>query len=127
MENIHIATAQFEHRSADKQYNLNVIAELSAKASRQGAHVIAFHECSVTGYTFARHLSKEQLLDVAEYIPDGESTRTLISIARDNNIIILAGLFEKDETDSLYKAYVCVDRNGLVAKFESYIHSSTLT
>jgi predicted amidohydrolase len=79
--------------------------------------VIAFHECSVTGYTFARHLSKKQMLDLAEFIPEGESISRLKQIANDNNIVVLAGLFEKDENDNLFKAYVCVDKNGLVAKF----------
>lgn len=117
MQNITIATAQFEHRSADKQYNLEVIDRLCAKAMQQGADVIAFHECSITGYTFARQLSKEQMLDVAEYIPGGESIRQLTTIAKKNNIVVLAGLFEKDAADMLYKAYVCVDKNGLVASY----------
>ena len=117
MQNIKIATAQFEHRSGDKTYNLSVIDRLSAEASQAGADVIAFHECSVTGYTFARSLSKEQMLDIAELIPGGESVKRLTSIASKNNIAILAGLFEKDADDKLYKGYVCVDKNGLVAKF----------
>jgi predicted amidohydrolase len=62
-------------------------------------------------------LSKEQLLDVAEFIPDGESIRELTDISREHNITILAGLFEKDSDDKIYKAYVCVNANGLVAKF----------
>ncbi len=112
-----ISTAQFENKSGDKDYNLSVINSLSAKAADQGADVIAFHECSVTGYTFARNLSKSQMLDLAEMIPDGQSTKKLIEIADNNNITILAGLFEKDKYDNLYKAYICVDRNGLQAKF----------
>lgn len=117
MEAIKIATAQFENRSRDKQYNLSVIDKLSCQAAAEGAHVIAFHECSVTGYTFARHLSKQQMLEVAELIPDGESIQQLIAIAARNNIVILAGLFEKDKEDNLFKAYVCVDKNGLIAKY----------
>jgi len=117
MEKIKISTAQFENRSADKAYNLSVIERLSRKASLEGSQVIAFHECSITGYTFARHLSKEQLLDVAEFIPDGESVRRLTEIAGNYNIVILAGLFEKDEEGNIFKAYVCVDKNGLVAKY----------
>jgi predicted amidohydrolase len=116
MQNLKIATAQFENRSGDKAYNLNVINNLASKASKKGADVIAFHECSVTGYTFARNLSKEQMLDVAEFIPDGESVKRLIDIAKSNNIIVLAGLFEKDRDNNLFKAYVCVDKNGLAAK-----------
>lgn len=30
---------------------------------------------------------------------------------------MLAGLFEKDASNNLFKAYVCVDKNGLVAKY----------
>ncbi|QIH34619.1 nitrilase family protein [Sphingobacterium sp. DR205] len=116
MEKLKIATAQFEHRSADKAYNLNVIERLSKEAAAQGAEVIAFHECSITGYTFARNLDRQQMLDIAEPVPDGESTQKLIAIAAKYNITILAGLFEKDENDNLYKPYICVDKNGLIAK-----------
>ena len=117
MDKIKISTAQFENKSGDKKYNLSVIEQLSEKASKEGSNVIAFHECSITGYTFARHLSKKQMLDLAEVIPNGESILKLIEIAKKNDIVILAGLFEKDENNSLFKAYVCVDKNGLVAKY----------
>src|SRR5258708_2359759 len=117
MDKLKISTAQFEHKSADKNYNLSVIEKLSQKASKEGSNVIAFHECSITGYTFARHLTKKQMLDLAEFIPAGESILRLTEIAKDNNIVILAGLFEKDENDNLYKAYVCVGSNGMIAKF----------
>jgi len=117
MENLKISTAQFENRSGDKNYNLSVIERLSQKAASEGSDVIAFHECSVTGYTFARHLSKEQMLDLAEFIPGGESISKLTDIAKRSDIVILAGLFEKDENDNLFKAYVCVDKKGLVAKY----------
>jgi predicted amidohydrolase len=116
MEPIRIASAQFEHKSADKEYNLAVIDQLAAKASLQGAKAIAFHECAITGYTFAQGLSKKQMLDLAEPIPDGNSIKKLMQIARKNDIVVLAGLFEKNASDHLFKAYVCVDKNGLVAK-----------
>jgi predicted amidohydrolase len=117
MDNITIATAQFENRNADKNYNLQVIEKLAEKAALKGANVIAFHECSITAYSFARHLSREQMLELAEEVPGGPSVRKLQEIAKKHNITVLAGLFEKDEQDDLYKAYVCVDKNGLVAKF----------
>ena len=112
-----VSSAQFEHKSGDKDYNLSIIDSLSAKAAQQGSDAIAFHECSITGYTFARHLSKAEMLDVAEEIPTGPSIKRLNEIARKNKIVILAGLFEKDSFNNLFKAYVCVDKNGLVAKF----------
>lgn len=117
MDKIKVSTAQFEHKSGDKEYNLSVIERLAKEAAKEGSDVIVFHECSITGYTFARKLSREQMLELAERIPQGESIHRLQKIAAENNIVILAGLFEKDEHDNLYKAYVCVDKNGLVAKY----------
>lgn len=117
MESIKISTAQFENRSGDKAYNLSMIDALSYRAAQAGSHVVAFHECSLTGYTFARKLSKEQMLELAEFIPEGPSITRLAEIAGKNGIVVLAGLFEKDAGNNLYKAYVCVDKNGLVAKY----------
>ena len=117
MKNLRVATAQFENRSGDKAHNLSVIRRLAGQAAAQGAQAVAFHECSVTGYTFARHLSREQMLDLAEPVPDGPSIAVLADIAREHDIAVLAGLFEKDTQDRLFKAYVCVDKNGLVAKY----------
>lgn len=117
MNQIRISTAQFENRSGDKEYNLSRIDALSARAAKEGSAAIAFHECSITGYTFARKLSKAQMLDIAEPVPDGPSIKRLIRISGANNIIILAGLFEKDNAGKIYKSYVCVDKNGLVAKY----------
>ncbi|MBO9562988.1 MAG: nitrilase family protein [Niastella sp.] len=117
MNNLKIATAQFENKSGDKAYNLSVIDQLAQKAAAQGANVIAFHECSITGYTFARQLTKDQMLAIAEPIPDGASIKQLQAVAAKHNITVLAGLFEKDKQDNLFKAYVCVDKNGLIAKY----------
>lgn len=117
MNDLKIATAQFENRSNDKAYNLGIIRELSRQAAADGADAVAFHECSVTGYTFARNLSREQMLELAEIIPEGPSVKALQDIAAENDIAVLAGLFEKDASDNLFKAYVCVDKNGLVAKY----------
>jgi predicted amidohydrolase len=117
MEKIRVSTAQFENRSGDKEYNLSRIEFLTRSAASNGSDVIAFHECSVTGYTFAMNLSREEMLDLAEPVPEGSSIRRLISIAADNNMVILAGLFEKDNDEKIFKTYVCVDKNGVVAKY----------
>ncbi|MCP4326277.1 MAG: nitrilase [Psychromonas sp.] len=117
MKNLKVATAQFENASGNKAYNLSVIDSISAKASQSGADVVVFHECSITGYSFARNLTKSELYDQSELIPSGPSTQALINIARKNNIIVLAGLFEKDDEGRLFKAYICVDGDGLKAKY----------
>ncbi len=113
---LRIATAQFENRSGDKGFNLAAIEELSARAAGSGAEVVAFHECSITGYSFARRLSREQLWDLAEDIPGGASIEALARIARRHGIAVLAGLFERGEDGELYKAQVCLDGGGVIAK-----------
>lgn len=129
MKPIKIATAQFENKSGDKAYNLSVIGALSRQAAEQGADVISFHECSITGYTFARKLNREQMLELAEELPNGPSIIRLKEYATQFNIIILAGLFEKDANGNMYKAYVCVDKSGLIAchrKLHPFINPNLL-
>ena len=116
MNPLRLATAQFEHHSGDKVYNLQRIETLAGQAAARGARAVAFHECSLTGYTFARRLSREELLTLAEPIPAGPSIQGLIEIAAKYRIAVLAGLFERDDQDRLYKAYVAVNAEGLVAK-----------
>ena len=117
MEKIKISAAQFENSSGDKAFNLSKIEYFAEKAALEGSHAIAFHECSVTGYSFARRLSKPEMLELAEFVPGGPSVSELTQIASKNKIVVLAGLFEKDSEEKLYKTYVCIDKNGLVAKF----------
>ncbi|MDQ0640542.1 putative amidohydrolase [Pedobacter sp. W3I1] len=129
MENLKVAAAQFENASGDKVYNLSVIEEMVSKASALGVEVIAFHECSVTGYSFARKLSRGEMLALSEVIPNGPSVTALIEMAKKYKITILAGLFEKDEHENMFKAYVCVDETGLIAKHRKlhpFINSNLL-
>ena len=102
MENIKIATAQFESRSNDKEYNLSIIDKLSKQAATERAKMIAFHECSITGYTFARNLSRSQMLELAEIIPGGKSIDKLIQIAEKNNIDLKTLLFPDFKAEKLF-------------------------
>lgn len=117
MENIKVASVQFEARDNDKAYNLSVIRRMCALAGKAGADVVAFHECSVCGYTFAKDLTRDQLARIAEPIPDGPSTQELIRIARETGVALLAGFFERGDDGRLYKAHICVDGTGLKAKY----------
>lgn len=117
MKNLKIAAAQFEHTGGDKSLNLDIISKMSKQASDEGADIISFHECCISGYTIANSLSKDELLELAEFVPEGISVNKLISIAMEYDIVILAGLIEKDTEDHLFNTYLCVDKNGLVAKF----------
>lgn len=124
MDPIQIATAQFENRSRDKAYNLLQIEKLAGHAAGEGAKIVAFHECCLSGYSFARKVSLNQLLEIAEPVP-GPTVQRLIEIARRLNIILLAGLFEKDPEGKIYNSYLCVDGQQILAchrKLHPFIH-----
>ncbi len=116
MKPVRIATAQFEPKSGDKFSNLETIEKLTARAREQAADVISFHELSITAYTFFQDLNREEVVALAEPVPEGPSTQKLIQLARKYDMHLLAGLVELDQ-DQLYNTYVCVNKSGLVAKF----------
>ena len=116
MRDIRIAAAQFEHRNADKDFNLTRVADLAKQAVDEGAEIVSFHECCIDGYTFVQQFSKQVLMDLAESVPSGPSVQRLMQISGDLKVPLLAGLFERDG-DQVFNTYVCVDGNQLVAKF----------
>lgn len=111
-----IAAVQFEHRDGDKAFNLGRIRDLARQAASRGAQVVSFHECCISAYSFVQPFSKEQLLEVAEPVPEGPSVLELMAISADVGVPLLAGLFERDGED-VFNTYVCVDGDRLVAKF----------
>jgi predicted amidohydrolase len=121
MRDIRIAAVQFEHRNADKTHNLARIRALTRRAVDQGAEIVGFHECSVTGYTFLQRLDRDQLSALAERVPDGPSVAALIGIAREFGVVVMAGLIEADE-GTLYNAYVTVGPEGYITKHRK-LHS----
>lgn len=116
MKNLKIAAAQFEPKDGDKAYNLSVIESLTSRAKLEGADVVSFHELSITAYTYLKNISKSELFALAEPVPHGPSTKELIRIATQYDMVILAGLVEIED-DKVYNTYICVDKNGLKAKY----------
>jgi len=116
MRDIRIAAAQFEARDRDKEYNFGRIEALARRAVDQGAEIVAFHECSISGYTFLQELSRNEIEQLAEPVPDGPSTRRLCRIAKQLGVCVLAGLVEADG-DRLFNTYLAVAPEGFVTRF----------
>lgn len=105
------ATVQFEHAAGDKRANFAKIELFARQAEEQGVELLAFPECCITGYWFLRRLSRSQLLDLAEPVPGGESTQRLLALAREHNMIIGAGLIERDG-QAMHNTYVVALPDG---------------
>lgn len=126
MRTIRIGAAQFEAADGDKEFNFSRIEALAHEAVAAGAELVSFHECSIPGYTFLENLTRDQVAELAEPVPDGPSTRRLISLAEALNATLAAGLVEIED-DKLYNTYVVVDGNGLLAKhhkIHAFVHDA---
>ena len=117
MREIRVATAQFENRDNDSEYNLSRIEVLARKAVEQGAEIVSFHEGCIPAYSWIQPLDKPALLEVAELAPDGPSVNRLSEIARQLKTVIMAGLIERDLNDNVFNCYVTVGPDGYITKF----------
>ena len=78
---LRVAAVQFESLPGDLDANFRKIETFVQQAASQGARLVIFPECCITGYWFIRNLSLEQLGALAEPIPDGSSTKRLSNLA----------------------------------------------
>lgn len=121
MRDIRVAAAQFEPRDNDPAFNLDRIEALTRRAADQGARIVSFHECCISGYTFLQQFDRAALERIAERVPDGPSTRRLHQIARKYGVFIMAGLVEHAPPPSpggrLHNCYVTVGPDGFVTKY----------
>jgi predicted amidohydrolase len=112
MRNICVASVQFEHIAGNKQANLDKIRYFVEKASKQNVKMIVFPECCITGYWFLRKLSKDELMDLAEPVFDGSSSKVLISLSKEYQMTVGAGLIEISDDKKLYNTYIVAMPNG---------------
>ena len=116
MQNIRAAAVQFQHTPGDKAANLEIIRGFVQEAARQHVDVIAFPEMCLTGYWHVRTLSRDAINALAEPVPSGASTETLLSLAMDNDLTIGVGLIERDDDGTLYNTYVVAMPDGQTAR-----------
>ena len=112
MRDIRVASVQFEHTPSDKEANLNKIDHFVSTAARQGVEIIAFPECCISGYWHLRHLSRPDLMALAEPVFEGPASQTLLSLAQEHQMTIGAGLVEVAADGTLFNTYVVAMPNG---------------
>jgi len=115
MRNIRVGSVQFQHAPGDKRANLATIARFVSEAAGRGVEILAFPECCISGYWHVRHLSRDEMLDLSEPVPDGPATRQLLAMARQYRMTIGAGLIERDDQSRLFNSYVVAMPDGRFA------------
>lgn len=116
MQDIRAAAAQFEHVAGDKPANLDKLRGFVEQAARERVDLILFPECCITGYWFLRHLSRPELVALAEPVFDGPSSQELMALSKRYGMTVGAGLVEAAEDGALYNTYVVAMPDGTVRR-----------
>lgn len=111
-EKVKIAGVQMEPKILEKDENLGRCLKLIHTTAKEGARLIVFPECVLTGYVFS---SVEEAISVAEPIP-GPSTDKIVATSRELNVYVVIGLLEKDG-EKCYNAVALLGPRGLVGKY----------
>lgn len=96
----------FGEKGKNIEQSLSTIEKLNAK-------LIVLPELFNTGYLFT---SKEEVLTLAEEIPAGKTTMTLIDMARRKIAYIIAGIAEQED-GHCYNSAVLIGPQGFIAKY----------
>ena len=112
MRDIRVASVQFEHKSGDKNYNLDRVRHFVGEAAKAKVEIIVFPEMCLTGYWHTRKLSRDQIAALAEPVPEGPSAQELMRLSREHRMTICAGLIERGDDGKFYNASVVAMPDG---------------
>lgn len=106
-----VAVVQAAPVLADVRRNLADAAAATEQAAANGAKLVVFPECSLTGYM----LTQSEAVSVAEPVP-GRATGELAAISRQLDVTLVAGMIVK-EGDLLFNTAVLICPDGTVRQY----------
>jgi predicted amidohydrolase len=112
MRNIRVAAVQFQHAPGNKSANLATIERFVQRAATEKVEIIAFPECCISGYWHLRKLTRDEITTLAEPIPAGPASQRLLTLSKQHQMTIGAGLVELGDDGQLYNSYVVAMPNG---------------
>jgi 5-aminopentanamidase len=110
---VKVAVAQMDPKLGQNTANLARILALFRKATAEGARLVVFPECAVSGYGFA---TLEAGYAAAETIP-GPATDALGVVCRETGAYAVVGLLERDGADSVYNSAALLGPEGVVGVY----------
>ena len=111
-DKVKIAAVQTNPRIMAKKENLDEMLLQTENAARNGADLIVFPECAVTGYVFA---SREEAIPFMETVP-GPSTDKMAAYCKKSGVHVIFGLLEVDG-DKCFNTAVLISPQSLVGKY----------
>jgi len=111
-DKVKIAAVQIDPKIMANSDNLDKVLLETRTAANNGADLIVFPECSLTGYVFT---SREEAIPFMETVP-GPSIDRLVACCKELGVHVIVGLLEID-ADKCFNAAVLVGPQGLVGKY----------
>jgi len=111
-DKVKIAAVQMDPTIMANRGNLDKILLKTRTATSNGANLIVFPECALTGYVFA---SREEAIPSMEPIP-GSCTEELAACCKELGVYTIVGLLEINES-KCFNAAVLVGPEGLIGKY----------
>jgi predicted amidohydrolase len=103
-----VAAVQMDVKILDREYNLGRVLTNLERASREGAKLVVFPECALTGYCFK---SQEEAFPVSEPVP-GPSTEKIAAAAKRLGVSAVVGTMER-AGDNLYNVAAVITPEGI--------------
>src|SRR5262245_33955988 len=107
-----IAGVQMDCRLGDPARNLDAVRTALRRAADEGARLVIFPECALTGYAFD---SRDEALPFAQPVP-GPATEALAADCREVDAWAVVGMLERDG-DDMFNACALVGPDGVAASY----------
>src|SRR5687768_9304691 len=107
-----VAGVQMDVAFRNTDANLQTMSKLVDEASRNGAKLVVFPECALSGYCFE---TLEEAARFAEPIP-GTSTNHMVDVCRRADCFAVFGMLEADG-DRIFNACVLVGPRGVIGSY----------
>jgi 5-aminopentanamidase len=111
-DKIKIAAAQIDPKITANKENLEKILNYIRAAAQNGARLIAFPECAISGYVFS---SRDEAIPYMESVP-GPSTREIADCCKITNTYVVTGLLEIDGK-RCFNTAILIGPEGLIGKY----------
>ena len=111
-DQVRIAAVQMNPKIGETETNLLTILDRLQEVAKNGAKLVVFPECALSGYGFGSRL---EALAQAESIP-GPSVDRVADACRNLNVSCIFGLLERDG-NHLFNACVLIGPKGVVGSY----------
>jgi predicted amidohydrolase len=111
-DKVKIAAVQMDPKIMKIEDNLNKIIMNIKMSAQNGAALVVFPECALTGYMYA---SREEAFPYTETIP-GPSIEKMAGICKEYRVFTVVGMLEKAK-DKCYNTAALIGPQGLIGRY----------